>query len=269
MILKINPIVLILITCISLISCNGSISNNLIIINESALFSGLINKNTVNVFIAQHQNKKIKKIIVDSGGGEPIAAMRFGEWIHDNNIDIEVNGICMSSCANYLFTAAKYKTISSQSIVGWHGGAEQKNFRDLDLEYDVIYANLKNKIALTEKQKLRLLDNKMIQNYEYSQKSRPKQNTFYAKVKVSEYITRAGQEPTNFKSIWTLSRNDLKKFGVCNVNLPLGYGNLEYLQKVKDHSKFSGLFLLEVTNQIASTLIEEIKRTGHDINTCN
>ncbi|QYG07801.1 hypothetical protein [Janthinobacterium sp. PAMC25594] len=50
-----------------------------------------------------------KVIKVQSGGGETDEAMHLGRLIHDRNLDIEVNEICASSCANYLFPAAVKK----------------------------------------------------------------------------------------------------------------------------------------------------------------
>ena len=42
-------------------------------------------------------------------------------WIHERDIDVVVDNWCFSSCANYIFTAAKNKTIKAGAIVGWHG----------------------------------------------------------------------------------------------------------------------------------------------------
>lgn len=65
-------------------------------------------------------NSDIKKIIVDSGGGDAEIGLQIGEIISSANIEIEVQGICVSSCANYIFTAGKHK-ILNKGIVGFHG----------------------------------------------------------------------------------------------------------------------------------------------------
>lgn len=56
-----------------------------------------------------------------SSGGEVEAAIRLAGWIYTNKIDIEVVDYCLSSCANYLFTAAFQKTILPGAVVAWHG----------------------------------------------------------------------------------------------------------------------------------------------------
>lgn len=57
---------------------------------------------------------------MDSGGGDAEAGLAIGEFIAKANVDIEVQGICVSSCANYIFTAGRNK-ILNKGIVGYHG----------------------------------------------------------------------------------------------------------------------------------------------------
>lgn len=40
-------------------------------------------------------------------------------------LTLVVEGICLSSCANYVFTAAPRKIIRANAVVGWHGSAQQ------------------------------------------------------------------------------------------------------------------------------------------------
>ena len=54
--------------------------------------------------------------------------MLIGEWIFDHEIDVIVDEICFSSCANYIFTAGKNKIIEKDAIVGWHGSEQQDPF---------------------------------------------------------------------------------------------------------------------------------------------
>ncbi len=57
-----------------------------------------------------------------------------GEWVFANKIDIEVNDYCLSSCANYVFTAGKNKYISNKAIIGFHGGLSSQEFDTSDIE---------------------------------------------------------------------------------------------------------------------------------------
>lgn len=58
---------------------------------------------------------------VTSVGGSSEEAMIMGRFIHDKGLDIEVVRGCASSCANYLFPAARHKTITAGAILGYHG----------------------------------------------------------------------------------------------------------------------------------------------------
>ena len=87
--------------------------------SDTLSFKGGINEDELEKF-NQNFNSNIKKIIVDSGGGLADAGLSIGEIIAKSNIDIVVQGVCMSSCANYLFTAGKNKIINN-GVVGFHG----------------------------------------------------------------------------------------------------------------------------------------------------
>lgn len=86
---------------------------------DTLSFKGYIETSEVEKF-KQVFNSDIKKIIVDSGGGNAEVGLAIGELIADANVDIEVQGICMSSCANYIFVAGQQKRIRG-GIVGYHG----------------------------------------------------------------------------------------------------------------------------------------------------
>ena len=40
--------------------------------------------------------------------------------LKEAEVDVVVDGVCLSSCANYLFTAGRHKTIRN-GVVGFHG----------------------------------------------------------------------------------------------------------------------------------------------------
>ncbi|MCD2518940.1 hypothetical protein LQ564_21810 [Massilia sp. G4R7] len=58
---------------------------------------------------------------VTSVGGSSEEAMIMGRFIHDKGLDIEIVRGCASSCANYMFPAARHKTITPGAILGYHG----------------------------------------------------------------------------------------------------------------------------------------------------
>jgi hypothetical protein len=64
---------------------------------------------------------EIKRLVVRSGGGDSNIALQIAEYIHQQQLDLEVRDYCYSSCANYWFTAANKKTVPRSAAVGFHG----------------------------------------------------------------------------------------------------------------------------------------------------
>ena len=63
-------------------------------------------------------------IVVTSYGGEVLQWLKLADWVQQRGLDLVVQDFCLSSCANYLFTAARHKIIRPGSIVAWHGDAQ-------------------------------------------------------------------------------------------------------------------------------------------------
>ena len=61
------------------------------------------------------------KVILDSPGGTPLVALKIAEDISSRDVEVVVDGICASACANYLALAGNNLTVACDSIVGWHG----------------------------------------------------------------------------------------------------------------------------------------------------
>lgn len=59
---------------------------------------------------------------IRSGGGPVTAGMPLGRWVRERGLDIKVLEYCMSSCANYVFPAARRKVVSNFAVIGYHGG---------------------------------------------------------------------------------------------------------------------------------------------------
>ena len=68
---------------------------------------------------------EITTLRINSGGGITDEGIKLGAWMAERNIDVVVDQLCFSSCANYIFTAGRNKTIMADSIVGWHGSEQQ------------------------------------------------------------------------------------------------------------------------------------------------
>ena len=66
---------------------------------------------------------------IRSVGGEVGAGMALGRWVRERKLDIKVLEFCFSSCANYVFPAARQKVVSNFAVIGFHGGPSSGQFQ--------------------------------------------------------------------------------------------------------------------------------------------
>lgn len=66
---------------------------------------------------------QIRKIQVTSPGGDVSEGISIAELVRDKNLTVEVKGMCGSSCANYIFMAAKQKKVFPGGQVCFHGNS--------------------------------------------------------------------------------------------------------------------------------------------------
>jgi len=68
---------------------------------------------------------QVTRMVIRSGGGDTVAGRRVGRWVQQMGIVVEVDLICFSSCANYVFPAGRARVIRADAFVGWHGNDRQ------------------------------------------------------------------------------------------------------------------------------------------------
>ena len=108
--------------------------------NEQTLrVTGKIKKGSFSL-LKKMFNNNIKNIILNSEGGDAFEGIKIADFIVKNNINVIVDGQCMSACANYIFIFGNKKIIKNNSIVCFHGGVpkDRSSYRNL------IYANKLN-----------------------------------------------------------------------------------------------------------------------------
>jgi hypothetical protein len=86
--------------------------------------------------LVRYKASKKTFVVEDSLGGNGPAALALAILIHRHNWDVEVVGLCASSCANYIFPAGKTKYLTSQSLPVFHGGPRQKNLLEFAEQVD-------------------------------------------------------------------------------------------------------------------------------------
>ena len=96
----------------------------------TATFVGEMTLENAEEFVrqAEARDAAVTKLVINSGGGDVDAGRVLGRWVFRNQIDVVVEELCFSSCANYVFPAAPRKTIRAHAIVGWHGSDQQDRF---------------------------------------------------------------------------------------------------------------------------------------------
>jgi len=73
----------------------------------------------------------VDTIVVNSGGGDVIPALKMAALIRARNLRVAVDGACVSSCADYLFIAARRQVVLTHSVVLWHGGVTDEAIADM------------------------------------------------------------------------------------------------------------------------------------------
>jgi hypothetical protein len=188
-------------------------------------YAGQITDQNVERFLDTVNGKEVSVLIISSNGGEINAGMKMGEWLFDNRVDVVVERMCMSSCANYVFTAGHRKTINRNSIVAWHGSILQEFGMS---DEDVRAAMLKSFSKLPESEQQItdvevLISRSIRQMREYRLNSMAAQGQFFKKIGVDEYLCRVGIEKYGAADFFVLSVKDMARFGVLEVNAPHDY----------------------------------------------
>ena len=191
---------------------------------KSLTFTGLITVESVTAFINGAGDGKYARIVVDSPGGNVADAIVLGNWIVDHELDVEVKKNCASSCANYLFAAGRRKIIDDGAVIVWHGSIGQKNFRERGERCDQLIRELERSSGDTLDKPREDLANERAWCAWYPTMVAA-EKAFFKRVGVDEYITRMGQEPHDFKAIWTVPVSVMNRMGLKNVEVRAAYAS--------------------------------------------
>jgi hypothetical protein len=215
----------ILIACLSLPAGSDSAAGD-----ATAVYRGAISAENNAGFFARVADLPVRLLLIDSGGGDVAAAIELADWVHARQLDIAVTGVCLSSCANYVFPAARHKEIRAGAIVAWHG-----NYHHL------AHTGLWRDDVLLRMQRDGE-DRQTATRYVQSQVARlvALERDFFARIGVDEQVCWIGKQPPyNVADYYFLSAADMARFGISRVQVPAGYtatdpdrfeANIVYLQ---------------------------------------
>lgn len=179
---------------------------------------------------------QVTRLVISSGGGDTVAGRHVGRWVRDMGLVVEIDVICFSSCADYIFPAGRARVIRADAFVGWHGNErtfhvqaarDGKSLEDLLAQYVPKDASPEQRAAFfrdfAETTKVTLKD----------------EADFYAKLGLNDAFAVCAvgdileKRPGYAGQIgWGFSLADMARFGITNT-VYLGDGAYE-----KDSTRF-------------------------------
>lgn len=103
--------------------------------SDTICIKGKIEKETAVIFVEVAKNIQPTYIVLESEGGFLTPAIDIGDIIADKGTTAIVNGICASSCSQFIFIAAKNKIILPDGGVFFHGGPiSEKSISEMKLD---------------------------------------------------------------------------------------------------------------------------------------
>jgi ATP-dependent protease ClpP protease subunit len=152
-------------------------------------------------------------LAIRSRGGDVVPGMELGAWVHANKLNVKVMEFCLSSCANYVFTAGAKKIVSSHAVLGFHGGLSSMTFGvggSMKKTYDAMTAEQKRAFQEDlKKNQQAMLDD---------------ETAFFKTIGVRQDITTYGQQArfaplTASAGGWTFSQEGFRRFGVDHIEI--------------------------------------------------
>ncbi|MCA1855318.1 hypothetical protein LE190_05185 [Massilia oculi] len=161
---------------------------------------------------------KPRILSIRSSGGPTGPGMELGRWVRARGLDVKVMEYCMSSCANYVFTAAPRRVVSNFAVVAYHGGLSSTGFALDDGQEAMLQALPAEQRAPARERLLATLLDTLKPQAEAERQ-------FFAEIGVQQRITTFGQESRNAQyqrpdSIgWTYSVDDFARLGVGPIRV--------------------------------------------------
>ncbi|MDZ4163633.1 MAG: hypothetical protein U1C55_00735, partial [Smithellaceae bacterium] len=166
---------------------------------------------------------KPARLVINSGGGPVDAGMDIGIWVFEKELDVLVIEKCMSSCANYVFPAAKNKEISEGAVVAWHGSAveiSQAAYEDFITD---MLKNAEKHLAAFPAKEREIQKEQLVSNFKkWLNNQQIRQKGFFKIIGIDERVTVLGEE-YGVVDFYFLSVEDMHKFGIKNIKAPINY----------------------------------------------
>ncbi|MCV2403602.1 hypothetical protein OFY17_12035 [Marinomonas sp. C2222] len=121
-------------------------------VNSQLFINGKIDKVQLKKINDAYQQAEIKptRIVINSLGGDSYSSLLLAKWIHDHQIEVEVDQYCVGPCADYVFLAGSKKILNSKSRLFWTGRYLGSFLKDKDTYLDIMYKYAKEKNVTAE-----------------------------------------------------------------------------------------------------------------------
>jgi hypothetical protein len=168
---------------------------------STVTFRGRIDPDSADAFLRTLEERPgITRLVITSGGGQVTSALAMAEAIHARGLDVDVPVACLSSCANYIFPAARRKRLGHPLAVGWHGNMTH-----------VLYMQLTGQANYGDE---------MMQGARWLVR---REAQFYPRIGVDGFVAWfAKLAPYGVPNYYTLSAADMARFGIANVEVLQG-----------------------------------------------
>ena len=164
---------------------------------DAVVFNGRIDARSAEEFLRLLQDPQVKRLVITSRGGSVPAALDMAKALHERGLDVEVPSACWSSCANYIFVAARRKTIGRPGAVAWHGNMTH-----------VLYLQQTGQGNWNEQQ------------MESARQLARREAEFFRRIGVDGFLGWFGKiEPYQADEFYSVSAQDMERFGVRQVTV--------------------------------------------------
>ena len=198
---------------------------------SSIIYLGLMNTAGYDKLMRLAEQGNISELAITSPGGTVFWGIKIGEIVYENGWDVRVRGLCMSSCANYVFPAGRNKVIEDGGIVGWHGSARQDHFfaeqKGISVRAFIVESTAGALLHSAAQDGVHYLDqegfNRVIARLvAESEKVIELERAFYEKIGVDADVSVYGHFPQRWDAIrgsggWTFTLEDMAKFGLDSI----------------------------------------------------
>ena len=166
-------------------------------VGDTVTFNGQINRHSVAQFLRLLQDPGIARLVITSRGGGVSAALDMAIAVHARALDVEVPAACFSSCANYVFPAARHKTIGRAGAVAWHGNMTH-----------VLYLHQTGPASWSESE------------MQSARELARREAEFFRRIDVDGFVCWFAKiEPYNVDDFYYLSAADMERFGIHDVTV--------------------------------------------------